>query len=707
MNDFELYAWFKEKRERLATILTQSSTVIKDLNMTNFSETLRLMGEKVDSDTFKIQIVGTFKNGKSTFINSLLGEEILPAYATPCTAVINEVKYGDKKGAVLHFRNPLPDFLIPFDDSEACKNAVNKDAKEREALKAEHEKMRQRMMSRIPDKARNHMLQHHLTNIPPLSIEYNEIEEYVVIPIDCDMEQALKESPYNKVELFYPLELLRNGVEIIDSPGLNEAESRTKVTLEYLSKADAIIMVMDATKICSQDEMYFIEHTLAPAGFNEPFFVVNRWDLIRERERAGFDRYARLLGKYTSQKVHFLSSLKGLEAKQENDDDKYENSGVKEFESVLMSFLAKEKGRVKLAQPAKELNRILNDEALFKVIPSQRNMLDTSLSELEERYENAKPQLEALRLRKEQMLSDMRLKIERSRSEFKRAADQHSLNILDKIPEWVQECKPSTAISAIPKKEKLEAFSSEIVGYVQSRIEEEQNTWRAEVLEPMIKDRAESIVDRMKFELDDLYKDIDQVHYSITGQELPKGKEIPAWERVVGAVGGLLIGGGGAAYSGSINGLSKELAQTIAFNFGGAVLLGLLGIINPVTLIALVIATGIFGHTLASGKMEKNLREGITTQITDQIANSTAETSESLVNNIIGRMNSIVEQVGTAVDMEIANVEEQIQSILQEMNEGQERIDSRKAVIDQCEQQLQQLTGDLSKLTFELMADKK
>ncbi len=706
MNDFELYAWFKEKRERLATILTQSSTVIKDLNMTNFSDNLRLMGEKVNSDTFKIQVIGTFKNGKSTFINSLLGEEVLPAFATPCTAVINEVKYGEEKGAVLHFRNPLPDFLIPFDDSEACKRVSSMDAKSREGVKAEHENMRQRVLARIPRKAHSHMLQHHLTNIPPLPIAYNEIEDYVVIPIDCDMEQALQESPYDHVELFYPLDLLKNGVEIIDSPGLNEAESRTKVTMDYLSKADAIIMLMDATKICSQDEMRFIEQILVPAGFNEPFFVVNRWDAIRERERAGFDRYARLLSKYTTQKIHFVSSLNGLDAKIEKDDNKYEQSGVKELERVLMNFLTKEKGRVKLAQPAQELNHILNDEALFKIIPTQRAMLETSLNELEERYEKAKPQLEALRLKKEQILSDMRLRIERSRFEFKRAADQNALSIIDKIPAWVQEYHPKTQIGAIPSKSKLTTYSEEVIAYVQSCMEEEMTTWRTEVLEPLVKDRAESILDNMKYELDDLYKSIDEVHYSITGQGVPEGKEIPVWERVAGAIGGMLIGGAGAAYSGSISGLSKELAQTIAFNIGGAMLLGLLGIANPVTLIMLLVGTGIFGHFMQAGKTEKNVKESLITQISDQLANTRAESSDTLANGIIEKMNDLVSQVGTAVDIEIANVEEQIQSTVKEMKEGQERIDSRMTVIDNCEQRLQQMTGDLSKLTFELMADK-
>ena len=97
MSNFNQYSWFKTKRTELATLLQESATVIKDLSMPQFSGNLKKLSQKVHSDTFKIQLVGTFKNGKSTFINALLGEDILPTRILPCTAVVSEVKYGDSK----------------------------------------------------------------------------------------------------------------------------------------------------------------------------------------------------------------------------------------------------------------------------------------------------------------------------------------------------------------------------------------------------------------------------------------------------------------------------------------------------------------------------------------------------------------------------------------------------------------------------------
>ena len=280
------YAPFKVKHQQLTDILARTADITSNMDMVQPTENLKKLQEKVKNDSFKIQVVGTFKNGKSTFINSFLGEEILPAYTLPATAVINEVKYGEKKRAVLHFCQPMP-----------------KDAR----------------MTDIPSRAFDHMKKYNIDNIPPMEIPYDEIESYVVIPKGKDPKEAMKESPFEKVELFWPMELLKNGVEIIDSPGLNEAESRTKVTMEYLTKADAIIFLLTADRLCSQDEMNFVEYNLKGNGFESPFFVINKFDIPRKREREEIKDFAYgKLENYTTfgkSGFYFVSAINALDGK--------------------------------------------------------------------------------------------------------------------------------------------------------------------------------------------------------------------------------------------------------------------------------------------------------------------------------------------------------------------------------------------------------
>lgn len=66
---------FRIQKERLGGMLSDASEVINDLNMSSASENLDKLSKKVNNDTFKIQVIGTFSNGKSTVINSLWGKK--------------------------------------------------------------------------------------------------------------------------------------------------------------------------------------------------------------------------------------------------------------------------------------------------------------------------------------------------------------------------------------------------------------------------------------------------------------------------------------------------------------------------------------------------------------------------------------------------------------------------------------------------------
>lgn len=48
------------------------------------------------NDEFSIVIIGNFKRGKSTFINALLNQDIVPTNVTPETVTINQISYGEE-----------------------------------------------------------------------------------------------------------------------------------------------------------------------------------------------------------------------------------------------------------------------------------------------------------------------------------------------------------------------------------------------------------------------------------------------------------------------------------------------------------------------------------------------------------------------------------------------------------------------------------
>lgn len=55
----------------------------------------------------KVAIIGQFSSGKSTFLNALLGKEILPSGITPVTAKVCEITYGEEVGLEIHYKNNI------------------------------------------------------------------------------------------------------------------------------------------------------------------------------------------------------------------------------------------------------------------------------------------------------------------------------------------------------------------------------------------------------------------------------------------------------------------------------------------------------------------------------------------------------------------------------------------------------------------------
>src|SRR6266508_453640 len=62
----------------------------------------RALAERVAEGLFYVACVGQFKRGKSTLLNALIGQPLLPTGVIPVTAVVTVVRYGDVR-AVVHF----------------------------------------------------------------------------------------------------------------------------------------------------------------------------------------------------------------------------------------------------------------------------------------------------------------------------------------------------------------------------------------------------------------------------------------------------------------------------------------------------------------------------------------------------------------------------------------------------------------------------
>ena len=73
-------------------------------DLDNQSKLIHLIN-KMEKDTFQLVVVGEFSRGKSTLINALLGDDILPSDPNPTTVMLNVIKNSDNEHYLIHYRN--------------------------------------------------------------------------------------------------------------------------------------------------------------------------------------------------------------------------------------------------------------------------------------------------------------------------------------------------------------------------------------------------------------------------------------------------------------------------------------------------------------------------------------------------------------------------------------------------------------------------
>ena len=484
-----LYPRYTEKRNSFIEYIDSTSAALQDAQIDDAQITERLAALRRDilDDTFTVQVVGSFSNGKSTFINALMGADLLPTKALPCTAVINTISYGEQRSGTLHFLNPLPDNMIHS----------------------------------IPESTREHMENHcdGQGNIEPMAIDPEHIKDYVTIPITDDHEETTRQSPYKAVDVTLPNDLLRNGVRIIDSPGLNDNVGHTAITMDYLVKADAIIFLMNASQVCTQVEMETIRNILIPMGFKDIFFVVNRFDTVPRRERDDIRAYvSHHLRDIPHRFLGFTSAINTLDSKIGADcDEPLPTFDFPAFEKALAEYLDNEKGEAKLARRAADLSAIL--DTIPAKIETRRNFLDSNIEQLLRQKEDTLPQLNLLKEKSSVIESQLRADFDLLKADLRTHLNEKFSQLKSSIPNRINKYPNDTTLSPSNKKS-LEDYSKRISDNVNQQISDEVNKYIADELIPLTCDRTIEIIRKYETELTDIGNSIADLGNNITGNNM-------------------------------------------------------------------------------------------------------------------------------------------------------------------------------------------
>lgn len=189
-------------------------------------------------DSATVLLCGEFKRGKSSLVNAIIGAELCPTDTGIATSVITTIKYGAVKKAVRYYGNILD-----------TANAISPDS-----FKIGE--------SPVPTL---------MESLKSEEIEWNDIQKYTMGDV-LDIDNTVL------VELSYPCPFLKNGITIIDTPGIGGLDPRHAIlTHMALPKADVIVFVTDAAEpLTDSEKRFYIDH-IQP--INKPcILLVNKCD---------------------------------------------------------------------------------------------------------------------------------------------------------------------------------------------------------------------------------------------------------------------------------------------------------------------------------------------------------------------------------------------------------------------------------------------
>ena len=254
--------------------------------------------DRLRHNRFDIVVLGQYKRGKTTFINALLGEDLLLTSIVPLTNIATRVRHA-----------PAPSARVTFVDG------------------------------RIQE------------------ISLQELHLYTTEKGNPGNAKGVL-----LVEVEFPATALRDGTMVTDTPGIASIfEQNTKAAMEYIPQADAAIFLVNADPPISEAERAFLKEVrpyLAKLFFVQN--KIDQVSPEDQEESLAFTRAVieETMGEHGIA-IYPVSARMALEAKLAGEPAKLWQSRFDRFEQDLHTFLQRAKGRALLASATSKATRLL------------------------------------------------------------------------------------------------------------------------------------------------------------------------------------------------------------------------------------------------------------------------------------------------------------------------------------------------------------
>ncbi len=372
----------------LAEILTQALECLDCLDdgYTVDRNELTSLQTRLVTGQFRLAVLGQFKRGKSTLLNALLGDKLLPTDILPVTAIPTFIGTAENINALVSFEvDAEPVNFTPSSDQTMG----------------------------------------------------DFLNDYVT-----EKGNPKNQRQVTRVEIGHPSEMLRQGVILIDTPGIGSTHKHnTEVAYQILPQCDAALFLVSPDPPITEIELDYLKEIRQ--RLPQTFFILNKIDFLDEQEQIASLKF--LADQLTPlcdgvPQVLAVSARKGLDARLSGDADGWKDSGMQQVEQNLIDFFAREKQSIlQESLQRRTCDQLNNINMQLQLSLSALMLPEAELKKRIEKFRQSIPDVEREKQASEDVLSgDLKRVVERLNEEVEKVRVQAKEKIIGQLESFVQ-----------------------------------------------------------------------------------------------------------------------------------------------------------------------------------------------------------------------------------------------------------------------------
>lgn len=323
---------FHQKIDALNDICEQILSLNPGAHVANAAAKARQKARELE---FNVAVTGVINAGKSTLLNALLGKKILGTSNVPETVNLTVLKYAPESFAKVNFwsKAELKELGIAKDQDDEIAQiygdlGVKFESETAQNLNGKFDADGGESKATFKSSSANQ-----ICSEPPASktVKTDEIKLYT--SADSKYAKFVK-----SVELYENLELLKDNVRIIDTPGIDDAVAlREELVRRFMRECDLMVHLMNVSQSATQKDLDFIVSSLQNSHAVRLAVLLTHADVLKEGELNEVAAYAKKSVEERTRELGIGAEFFAVSAKSYFEGG--QNSGVEEFKEYLYETL--------------------------------------------------------------------------------------------------------------------------------------------------------------------------------------------------------------------------------------------------------------------------------------------------------------------------------------------------------------------------------